>query len=112
LTVFLDGPAADVKLMLSRAPHFLRAVQNSGGEWDALDQLTDEPREGERIVVYEMVGEPTWMHVRATKGRSGVYRGGQYRMVDPQPLEAEVRDRAKWQAWASARHRADASGVD
>jgi hypothetical protein len=102
MTTFLDGPAKDTKLMLTRAPHFLRAVQAKDGTWDALDQPDDTPTADERIVVYVMVGDPTWMHVRATKGRSGVYRGGQYTLVDPQPPDAVLRDRAQWQAWAQA----------
>jgi hypothetical protein len=102
VTVFLDGPAKDVKLMLRRAPHFLRAVQTPRGEWDALDQLDDTPRDGETVVVYVMVGEPTWMHVRATRGSGGTYRGGSYRLVEPQPSADILRDRAQWQAWARA----------
>ncbi len=86
-------------LMLRRAPQFLRAVQAPGGAWDALDQIEDEPTPDEAIVVYEMVGQPSWMHVRARKG-GGIYRGGQYRLVTPQPPEAVRRHRAQWRAWA------------
>lgn len=103
MTEFLDGPAQGTKLMLGRAPHFLRAVQAKDGTWDALDQLADTPAADERIVVYVMVGEPTWMHVRASRGRSGVYRGGKYTLVDPQPPEPVLRERSQWEAWAQAR---------
>lgn len=98
MTRFLDGPAKGQTLMLRRAPVFLRAVQGPSG-WDALDQLDDTPAANERIVVYRLIGEPTWMHVRMTKG-GGIFRGGTYRVVDPQPPEDVLRQTAAWRAWA------------
>lgn len=90
--------------MLRRAPHFLRAVRVKGSTdmkaWDALDQLEDRPKANEEIVVYEMNGEPTWMHIRARSG-GGVYRGGQYRIVNPQPPDEILRSPAKWREWAA-----------
>jgi hypothetical protein len=98
MTRFLDGPAAGVTLMLRRAPVFLRAVTTDGGTWDALDQLDDSPQSTERIVVYRLDGEPTWCHIRATKG-GGVYRGGAYRVLEHQPADERVRSTAAWRAW-------------
>lgn len=51
---FTDGPAEGVTLpALRRLPVFLRVVQDAAsGKWDALDQLEDEPREGEVVHVY------------------------------------------------------------
>lgn len=98
MTRFIDGPAAGVTLMLRRAPHFLRAVHD-GKDWDALDQLEDRPAASEIVVAYEMVGEPTWMHIRARKG-GGIYRGGSYQVVKDQPADEVLRNQAAWEAWA------------
>lgn len=100
MTQFTDGPAAGVSLLLRRAPHFLRAVRDVKGEWDALDQLEDTPGAGETIVAYQMVGEPTWCHIRMRKG-GGVYRGGQYRVIEPQPADDVLRSNARWREWAN-----------
>jgi hypothetical protein len=102
VTRFLDGPAAGVTLFLQRAPLFLRAVRVAGGKWDALDQLDDYPKPNEEIVVYALEGAPTWMHVHR-RGGGGIYRGGAYRVVEPQPADADLRDVFKWRAWAQAR---------
>ena len=106
MTTFLNGPAKGVTLFLKRAPVFLRVVQGPDGpthpgDWDALDQREDTPRAGERITVYELVGEPTWMHVCRSGNRGGVYRGGTYKVVDPQPEDAQVRSTAAWRAWVA-----------
>ncbi len=102
MTQFLDGPAVGIILYLQRAPVFLRAVQDAAGKWDALDQLDDEPRSGERIIVYRMEGEPSWCHInRRGKGGSGVFRGGVYRVVDPQPEIDDVRSNRAWRAWVA-----------
>lgn len=110
MTIFLDGPAANTfstPLILKRAPHYLRAVQAMDGTWDALDQLHDEPAPGERIFAYEMVGTPSWCHInaRGKKGErtGGVFHGGQYKLCDPQPTDAQLRDTAAWRFWCSER---------
>lgn len=105
MTRFLDGPAADTVLMLHRAPHYLRAVKDAGGNWDALDQLTDAPQDDEAIVVYEMVSGPFKAHVqRRVKGRRvcGFYEGGEYRVVAEQPSDAVVRSTSSWRAWVAS----------
>lgn len=101
MTHFVDGPAEGKTFLLKRAPHFLRAVQGPKGDWDALDQLDDRPSADEKVFAYEMVGEPTWCHVRAKKG-GGCFRGGQYRLVVKQPTDEELRSTPLWQAWAHA----------
>lgn len=68
---FLDGPAQGVSLMLRNAPETLRVVRSSAGDWDALDEPGDEPREDETIFVYRRSGPPRgFVHVdRLIKGR-------------------------------------------
>lgn len=112
MTRFLDGPAEGKTLMLHRAPFFLRAVQAPDGTWDALDQLDDEPKPDERIVLYQLEGEPTWMHVcRSPRSQSGMYRGGTYRLAANPPDEATLRDRRKWQWWANTEGPKRSAGV-
>lgn len=101
MTTFLDGPAKGVTLRLRRAPVYLRAV-TSAGKWDALDQLDDRASEDETVFAYELVGEPTWYHIRAARGQSGCFRGGDYRLTQPQPDEAILRDTTQWQSWATS----------
>ena len=106
MTRFLDGPAVESKmLLLKRAPHFLRVVQGPNGDWDALDQLDDRPSADEKVFAYEMVGEPTFCHIRRDKraGGSGLYRGGTYRIVAEQPTDEQMRSTALWRDWCSAR---------
>lgn len=102
MTRCLDGPAAGQTLQLRRAPTYLRVVVDAAGTWDALDQLDDYPQMDETVYAYRMEGEPTWMHVRARTG-GGFYRGGQYRVVEPQPDQAVLRSETRWQAWVSER---------
>ena len=106
MTTFLDGPASGVQLRLTRAPHFLRAVRD-GNKWDALDQLDDTPHPHEDVFAYEMVSGPTWYHIRATKGRSGCFRGGEYRLVADQPDSATLRTNRAWRDWCAAHAPAD-----
>lgn len=112
MTRFIDGPAEGKTLMLQRAPFFLRAVQSFDGSWDALDQLHDEPRIDERIVLYQLEGEPTWIHVcRSPRSQSGMYRGGTYRLASDPPGEATLRSRVAWQEWANREGPKRSAGV-
>jgi hypothetical protein len=104
MTEFLDGPAAGQTLMLKRAPKYLRAVQAATGDWDALDQLIDTPRAGERVVAYRMVEGPFRAHICArgrNRSASGWYEGGRYRVCDSQPTDEQLRETAAWRAWVS-----------
>lgn len=104
MTRFVDGPATGVTLLLKRAPVYLRAVHTDADGWDALDQLDDQAKSGEEIVVYKLEGEPTFMHIRRDRraGGGGFFRGGEYRVVKPQPDDEDVRSNVKWRAWVSA----------
>lgn len=106
MTIFLDGPAANTfstPLLLKRAPHFLRAVQAPDGTWDALDQLDDTPKPEETVVAYVMVTGPRSVHIcaRGKNNRSGWYQGGDNRVVEPQPTDAQLRDTTAWRAWVA-----------
>lgn len=96
---FLDGPAEGQVLALRRAPLLLRVVRDQAGEFDALDQLEDEPREGEAITVYRRIGEAARVHLKMRKG-SGWYQLAEYRVLPVQPLDQVARRREGWQAWA------------
>ena len=100
MTQLHGGPADGVVLMLQRAPTYLRAVCIPGGDWDALDQLNDAPKADEQITVYALDGEAGRMHVRA-RGGCQWYTTAEYRVVDPQPDDAAVRDTASWRTWCS-----------
>jgi hypothetical protein len=104
MTHFTDGPAEGQTLMLRRAPFFLRAVQSADGEWDALDHIDDTAAPCERVVVYQMEGEPTWCHIRMSgkrHGGSGVYRGGAYKLAADPPPDDVARDNARWREWCA-----------
>lgn len=99
---FEGGPAAGTVLACKRAPQFLRLVQSESGEWDALDQLNDEPEAGEKIVVYVLVSYKGQVHICSrTKGNdtSGWYAWASYKVVAEQPGDDIARDTAKWREW-------------
>lgn len=99
---FLDGPAAGARLNLRRAPLFLRVVLDAGGEIDALDQLTDEPRETEAIHVYRQVLGTMSRGIACTRGRGGGCRefvSVDYRLHETQPTDYEARNQARWGEW-------------
>lgn len=98
MTTFQDGPAAGQKLMLKRAVMFLRVTYESG-KWDALDQLTDKAKETEELFAYRIVGVPGHCHIRASGGRSGFYVMATYKLVEPQPTDAQMRDNEAWSKW-------------
>ncbi len=108
MTRFLDGPAAGQLLMLKRAPVFLRVVQDRGGKWDALDQLSDTPQPGETVTIYRKVfgsGGSAFVDGRDLKtGKrwGGLFQSGDYRVVAEQPAAEVTRDTAKWQEWCEA----------
>lgn len=101
MTELLDGPAAGVALMLRRSPLFLRVTCSPRGNWDALDQLADEPRPRETVYAYRRVGRSRGLVCVRGKGR-GCYPMVSYRVVEPQPPDEVLRDTARWRAWATA----------
>ena len=72
-TRFIDGPAKGVVLDLERTPHYLRVVHDSETwQWDALDQLDDEPKPTETIFVYRRGDVARGF---ACRGRRGAVEG-------------------------------------
>lgn len=117
MTRFVDGPASGVTLYLKRAPMYLRAVCTPGGGhhsdvWDALDQLDDTPSEEEIITVYRRQGEATWIHINRRPRGGGVFHGGSYCVVDPQPSDSTVRSTSAWQAWVAEQAAAEGKKAD
>lgn len=103
---FLDGPAAGESLALHRAPKLLRVVRTRKGEWDALDQLDDEPKPSEQIFVYRRRDDLpiSRLHLLCGRGRnsgSGWYWTASYSVLEVQPGEHDTRTTAAWQAWAT-----------
>ena len=102
---FLDGPAAGVTLSLHRAPVLLRVVRSRNGNWDALDQLDDEPKPSETIHVYRLASEVTNIHLCIRgKGKrgSGWYAMAEYRELPEQPGDEHTRSTEAWRAWCQA----------
>lgn len=99
---FLDGPAKGAILSLHRSPVFLRVVIDADGTPDALDQLDDVPRPSEKIHVYILASEPTWVHYCRRGGRGGREIIADYRLYENQPTDAVARDFDKWNEWTLA----------
>ncbi len=95
---FKDGPCMGI-LMLKRAPKYLRAVINTKGELDALDQLEDTPNENEVVYVYKREGETGSVHICGRKNISGWYAMADYRWM-PEVRGQELRNNETWQKWA------------
>ncbi|RJP48772.1 MAG: hypothetical protein C4586_08655 [Anaerolineaceae bacterium] len=103
MTHFEDGPAKGETLMLKRSPIFLRVVEVNG-QWDALDQLDDEPAPHEKIYAYERIGEPGMVHINAgRKGNSGWYPMAAYRFITDQPTDSAMLDSEAWRQWCRNR---------
>jgi len=101
MTKFLDGPAAGQTLMLHRAPIFLRVVEQAG-EFDALDQLEDEPRPGEKLYAYRRTGDAGYAFIDfggKSKKASGCYPIASYSFIEPQPTQAEMSMYPTWAEW-------------
>lgn len=104
MSTFRDGPADGVTLVNARAPWFLRIVVDPEGKVDCLDQVGDEPADGEGVFVYEAI---PGTHVgpalvRMTRPNRCVWmQMGDYRHradVDGEQL----RETAAWQEWTRA----------
>ena len=101
MTTFTDGPAKGQHLMLKRAPYFLR-VTLLNAKWDALDQLTDQPEPLEKLFAYELVGGVGRIHIYAPPRGSGWFVIAEYRLITPQPDDADMRTTERWHAWTGA----------
>lgn len=108
MTRFNDGPARGHTLQLRRAPFFLRVVCEAGdlfgagGKVDALDQISDEPTKDEKLFAYRLTATPGMVHIYRRQGGGGFYPMSVYVLVDPQPTDAEMRDKTRWAAWCEA----------
>jgi hypothetical protein len=107
MVTFLDGPAKCETLQLRRVPQLLRVVRSRQGEWDALDQLDDEPKATETIVVYRRRDDLQVSRYHILTGRprragSGFYWMASYSVLPDQPADDQVRETAAWRAWATA----------
>jgi len=102
MTTFKDGPAKGQTLMLRRAAMFLRVVQDPNGEWDALDQLGDTPKPGERLYAYKITFPVHMAHYCMGGGRGGMYPVASYSLVEPQPTDQQMRTEPQWDAWCKA----------
>ena len=100
----LDGPATGKAFALRRAPKLLRIAYSRKRGWDALDMPGDTPKADEVIHVYERIGRPQYIFVRAAKAElSGQWAEAGYRFATT-PADADVRTRERWEAWALANH--------
>lgn len=92
---FHGGPANGCNLMLRRAPALLRVVQiktGKGIEFDALDQLNDQPEPGELVSIYKIRGQAGRVHLCIRgKGRaqSGWYATAEYDCLIETPAQAD-----------------------
>lgn len=107
---FVNGPAHGVTLNLRRAPKLLRVVDN-GQDFDALDQLDDEPRDDEIVHVYHRIGEKPFQGIMCMRGHGcQVFVGPvRYRYFERQPDAGITRDTGAWRNWCVELER-EASG--
>lgn len=95
-------------LMIRRAPPLLRFVVTGDDSrtLDALDQLDDTPKPGERVIVARREKEATPCHMKfggKAKGNSGWYLMVKYTSVADPPPDAVVRDTERWRDWCRER---------
>jgi hypothetical protein len=108
---FTDGPAANQRLMLRRAPLYLRVTFDTiKKKWNAIDQLADTPAAGEAVFAYRRQGEPSVAMIDWTeKGRrrGGCFSVATYAVVAEQPDDATMRDTKLWREWCYAQQKRD-----
>jgi hypothetical protein len=98
-------------LDLERTPRYLRVVHDSETwQWDALDQLDDEPKPTEKIFVYRR-GELA--RGFACRGRRGggcrTFIDAEYSCLPVHPADADLRDNGKWRKWVEGLPKPDDS---
>lgn len=99
MTRFVDGPAFGVGLAIKRAPTYLR-VGFQNGEWDALDQLDDEPKPGETFYCYRVIKVQGILHINYGRGRGSCTPLAFYHYYEEQPGQEIMADNRAWRAWA------------
>lgn len=101
--MFQDGPAKNVTLNLGRTPLLLRVTKSRTKKtWDACNEIEDEPREDEEIFAYLLIDGPFRAFVRRAGGGGGAVVIAAYRLLDPQPADADMRTNDAWRTWCSA----------
>ena len=112
MITFIDGPAKGIIMHLLRAPLLLRVTTSVTGEFDALDQVTDEPLPEEQIYVYRRQRKPNLVHVNGAKSVRGFYLNTEYKYEPVQPPDHTMRNRTAWQQWARDRARIITNATD
>lgn len=101
MTRFHSGPHDGKTLMLRRAPIYLRAV-DAAGKFDALDQLEDTPEPHETLSCYVLMSPPGRCHIlHRDRKQSGWYVSADYKFVQPQPTDDQMRETSAWRDWTS-----------
>lgn len=103
--VRLNFPLFRGSLSLRRVPKYLRftcrGIGSCSRQWDALDQLDDEPEPGEKLFAAVLASQSSVHLDRTVRGR----RVGEwiptasYDLVPNPPAQEILRDRAQWQQW-------------
>lgn len=106
--VFLHFPTFKGSLTLERTPRFLRFTVKcpmSKGNWDALDQLTDEAADDEQILIGELIERKRVHILRTVKGkRVGEWIDrADYKVVDDGPGDEVLRSNNLWREWCLQR---------
>jgi hypothetical protein len=105
MSTFFGGRAEGVNLSLRRSPWLLRVVEDSKGQFDALDQLDDAPKPHEKIYVYKRVSEVMEGFIDGVDSRGrrtgSSFSSATYKYLgdDMQPDDGVMRDAARWQEW-------------
>ena len=100
MTIFNGGPANGKVLDLKRSPLYLRVTHDPRAQkFDALDQLEDEPREGETVFAYLRVHDGGMVHLHRRNGCGGWFSCATYQFLESQPTATILRDSAQWREW-------------
>ena len=102
MTIFNGGPANGRVLMLKRSPLYLRVTQD-GRSFDALDQLDDAPKPGEKVFAYARVGAFGMMHVNSRKSCGGFFTFASYSFIEAQPIADALVEQEKWRQWCQSK---------
>lgn len=107
--VRLNHPLFRVILSLKRVPAYLRFtvkwIARCTREWDALDQLDDQPLPDEMIFVGRLAKKGSMHLDRTVNGRriGEWFQTADYEPVAEQPPDDVLRDNAKWAEWCQSR---------
>lgn len=105
MTNFEGGPADGKRLMLRRAPVYVRVVIDRSGKVDALNERGDSPRDDETLFVYRHKPgvEPSACHLNCGRNKgSGFYAVATYVFHQAQPPQFVLRDQALWEEFVYA----------